>query len=320
VAGDAAPPEISYRRIIIKTIHILAAIVLVLASAVSSAEVVASGMKNAENSIQTSNQRLFVTSEGGIYELNLNGGAWRKTALPVTFKDGQSRSCYYLGLVETAGMVYTVCTENILNPAATSHLLGLDIYQPEAHLIEVGVLQGIALPNGLTVDSSGNLYLADEGIPLLPGAIHKITLAGSLTIATQGVFHGFIACKPNGLHYWNGKLYVSTDPSSYFGLSQLLRYDLGSNGLSNKKVIYQSWSFLDDFTLVNGGAVVTEFLGERIRHISETGSVLHQSSFNQPTSITLLTAPAFGFGNLLVTERSNGDIVRMFNNWGLQPR
>ncbi|HEY0844670.1 MAG TPA: hypothetical protein VGE12_04855 [Noviherbaspirillum sp.] len=284
------------------------------------AEVVATGVRYAENAIQTSNQRLFVSSDGAFYELTAGASGWNKTAVPVHFKDGVARHCYFLGVAETMGRVYTVCTENALNPLARKRLFGLDIMQGAPQLVEAGELHGMSLPNGLAADDAGNLYAADSGLPLLPGTIQKITLAGPYTIATQTTFHRYLANKPNGVRYANGKLYVTVNPFSYLGVSQLLRYDLGANGLANCTTIYSSLAFLDDFTLVNGGAVIAEFLGGRIVHVSEQGNELHRASFSQPTSARLLTAPQFGAGNLLVTERGSGNVHRFVNTWGLQPR
>lgn len=303
-----------------KTFNLLAMAGLLFVASAAQAELVVSGVKSAENTIQTSNQRMFASSEGAFYEITKSGSAWAKTALPAKFKDGHSGSCYFLGITETAGMVYTVCTESALNPLAKKHLFGLNIHQSTPQLTEIGELKGMALPNGLAADASGNLYAADSGLPLLPGAIHKITLAGSYAIATQNVFYSFVACKPNGLRYSSGKLYVTVDPFSYVGMSQLLRYDLGANSLSNKAVIYTSWSFLDDFTLVDGGIIAAEFLAGRIVHINENGKVLHTAGFSQPTSISVATAPAFGPGSLFVTERGNGAIMRFVNDWGIKPR
>lgn len=299
---------------------LIAAGLAALACGGARAEVIASGVSSAENTIQTSNQRLFASSDGAFYELTLDSLGWHKTPVDVAFKDGKPRPCYYLGITESAGTVYTVCTESNLDPLAKKHLFGLDPYQAAARLVEAGELSGVALPNGLAADRSGNLYLADSGLPLLPGAIHKITLSGAYAIATQGVFHSFIACKPNGLKQDAGRLYVSVNPFSYLGLSQLLRYDIGATGLANKASIYDSWGFLDDFALVQGGVVVAEVLGGRISHVSEAGTVLHTAGFSQPTSATLLTAPAFGVGNLLVTERGNGTVNRFNSGWGLAPR
>lgn len=293
---------------------------LLCLSIAARAEVVATSIKYAENSIQTSNQRLFVSSDGGFYELTAGPAGWNKTAVPVHFRDGLARHCYFLGMAETMGRLYTLCAEDTVNPFAKKTLFGLDIYQSVPQLIEAGELVGMSLPNGLAADSLGNLYAADSGLPLLPGTIQKITLAGPYTIGTQSTFHRFVACKPNGLRHANGKLYVTVNPFSYLGVSQLMRYDIGANGLSNGATLYASWGFLDDFTLVEGGAVVAEFLGGRIVHVSEQGNELHRASFTQPTSANLLTAPQFGPGSLLVTERGSGTVHRFDNAWGLRTR
>lgn len=51
----------------------------------------------------------------------------------------------------------------------------------------------MALPNDLAADGSGNLYAADSGMPFMPGAIRKITLASAHAIATQTAPPGGIA-------------------------------------------------------------------------------------------------------------------------------
>lgn len=298
----------------------LALIALLLASLAARAEPLATQVTAAENAIETSNQRLFVSSDGAFYELTFGHAGWNKTPVPAHFRDGVSRSCYFLGIAESNGRVYTVCTTGNLNPLAKKYLLALDTLDTTPQLNEVGELHGVALPNGLAVDNAGHLYLADSGLPLLPGAIRKITLASAYSISTQTTFHRFLAFKPNGLRHAHGKLYVTVNPFSYIGVSQLLRYDLQPDGLHNEKALYKSASFLDDFALVEGGAVTAEFLGGRITHIDERGAELHRAGFAQPTSVSLLNAPAYGPGNLLVTERASSSVHRFVNTWGLRPR
>ncbi|HYD59630.1 MAG TPA: hypothetical protein VEC35_04710 [Noviherbaspirillum sp.] len=298
----------------------LATFALFLASIAAQAEPIATQVTSAENAIETSNHRLFVSSDGAFYELAFGNDGWAKTKVPAAFRDGANRSCYFLGIAELNGRVYTVCTADNVNPLAKKFLLALDTLDATPVLQEVGELHGVALPNGLTVDNAGNMYVADSGLPLLPGTIQKITLASAYTISTQTTFHRFLAFKPNGLRYAQGKLYVTVNPFSYIGVSQLLRYDLRPDGLRNETALYKSVAFLDDFTLVEGGAVMTEFLGGRITHVSERGTELHRAGFTQPTSVSLLNAPAYGAGNLLVTERSTGNVHRFMNSWGLRPR
>lgn len=299
---------------------LLATAVLLLASLAAHAEPLATQVASAENAIETSNHRLFVSSDGAFYELKSGNAGWDKVQVPAVFRDGAKRSCSYLGIAESNGRVYTVCTTGHLNPLAKKYLLALDTLAAMPQLDEVGELQGIALPNGLAVDNAGHLYVADSGLPLLPGTIQKITLASAYTISTQATFHRFLAFKPNGLRHAQGKLYVTVNPFSYIGLSQLLRYDVQPDGLRNETALYSSTAFLDDFTLVEGGAVMAEFLGGRITHVSERGTELHRAGFSQPTSVNLLAAPAHGAGNLLVTERASGSVHRFVNTWGLRPR
>lgn len=303
-----------------KMLNVLALAGLLWSGAAAQAELVASGVDSAENTLQTSSQRMFASSNGAFYEVTKTAGGWAKAELSYKFKDGHSGTCYFLGITEYAGMVYTLCTESAINPLAKKHLFGFGLNDIRAQLTELGELKGMALPNGLAADGSGNLYAADSGLPLLPGAIHKIALTGTYSMGPQSVFHRFLACKPNGMRFSNGKLYVSVNPFSYVGLSQLLRYDLGASGLSNKAVVYASWSFLDDFALVKGGMVAAEFFGGRIVHITEEGKLLHTASFAQPSSVSIATAPAFGPGSLFVTERGNGKIMHLDNGWGLLPR
>lgn len=293
---------------------------LLFASLAAHAELVATGMASAENAIETSNQRLFVSSDGAFHEVSPGANGWTSTQVPAHFRDGVQRACYFLGIAETAGRVYTVCTADNVNPLARKFLLALDAHEAEPHLHEVGELHGIALPNGLAADAAGNLYLADSGLPLLPGTIQKITLAGAYTISTQTTLHRFFAFKPNGVRFANGKLYVTVNPFSYIGVSELVRYDLEPGGMRNETTLYKSMSFLDDFALVEGGAVMAEFLGNRITHVNERGTELHREGFSQPTSVSLLNAPVYGAGNLLVTERASGNVIRFVNTWGLRPR
>ena len=303
-----------------KHLALVALLSLLFASLAARAETIATQVAAAENAIETSNHRLFVSSDGAFYELGFVNNGWTKTKVPTVFRDGANRSCYFLGIAEINGRVYTVCTADHLNPLAKKFLLALDTFDTAPKLNEVGELHGISLPNGLTVDNAGNLYVADSGLPLLPGTIQKVTLASAYTISTQTTFHRFLAFKPNGLRYSQGKLYVTVNPFSYIGVSQLLRYDLQPDGLRNETALYKSVSFLDDFALVEGGAVMAEFLGGRITHVNERGTELHRAGFTQPTSVSLLNAPTYGAGNLLVTERSTGSVHRFMNSWGLRPR
>lgn len=287
---------------------------------VQATESILTSVTSAENSVLTSTNRLLITSQGAVYEAIRESWGWRKQEVPAYYKNGSKAACVFLGITEMQGRVYTVCTDSAINLFAKKHLFSLDLTVTGATFKEVAEVKDVAIPNGLTDDENGNLYLADHGAPLLPGKIVKITVA-SPTSATQKNFKSFLACKPNGMKYSAGKLYVSLDAFSEVGLAQIYRYDVTSTDLINGKAIYNSFGFLDDFTLVKDGLIISEFLFGLVSHISEsTGKILHQTSFITPTSITVGKSPLLTGGDLIVTERLPGAVYRFSNNWGVQAR
>jgi hypothetical protein len=293
------------------------------ADAATSTELVALGLNAPENGIQTTNGRRFISSNGAFYELNHGRFGYSTTALPVQYLNNSSPSCYFLGITEMFGHIYTACTENNLDPYAKKHLLAMNIYG--TMLQEIARLDSMALPNGVTSDGNGNLYIVDNGIILLPGSvvnakINQYCPLCSLNASSIKVIHNFQNCKPNGIKYGNGKLYISVDPLAYIGVSQLLRYDVTSSGLDNRVAIFSTWNFLDDFILVDGGIVLAEYLGTSIVHIDNDGDVLHRATFTTPSSITFLAPPYYNYGDLLVTEALTGNVYRLINDWGLSPR
>lgn len=254
------------------------------------------------------NGKIYVSTNDALYVLSGSGSSWQSAKVPVKYRSGASaEGCNFTGLTTMGSKVFSVCSENIASPGATKHLFVLDSSSPSPGFNEITFgdpdnlyITNVALPNGLTNDGS-NLYLADHGAPLLPGKIVKLTLnAGATGIASQSTMHNFFGCKANGVKYSNGKLYVTLNPFSYVGLSQLYRYDVGSSSLSNGKPMYNSWSFLDDFALVNDGFLVADYMGGRVLHVKEDGTV-DGAALTDPTlpsSVTLSDD-----GKVVVTHR-----------------
>lgn len=247
------------------------------------------------------NGKVYVSTDGALYALTGSGSNWQSAKLAVSYRNGASADgCAFTGMTTMGQRVYAVCSENVTSPSAKKHLFSLNFASPSPAFNEISEISNVALPNGLTNDGNGNLYLADHGAPLLPGKIVKLTLSGADTLASQSTIHNFFGCKANGVKFSNGKLYVTLNPFSYIGLSQLYRYDVGSSSLSNGKPIYSSWNFLDDFALVNDGFLIADYLGGRVLHVKEDGSV-DGAALTDPTlpsSVTLSDD-----GKLLVTHR-----------------
>lgn len=201
-----------------------------------------SGLKAPENGIQTSNGRRFVTSNGAVYELKSSGSAWSANKVAATYLDGRSPACYFTGITEMFGHLYTACTEDNMSASAKKHLLAMNLNAAAPALSEIYRIDALAMPNGMASDGNGTLYLNDMGALLKAGSLYRIKISSSspATVAEIKSFHSFSGLKPNGLKYKDGKLYVTVDPTAYLGTSQLQSFSVTASGLSGKTVIYSS--------------------------------------------------------------------------------
>lgn len=278
-------------------------------------------LKKAENAIQTSTGRTFVSTDGALYEIKESSTGQRSSvAMAAKFTNTSTTACYFTGLTEYASTLYAVCAENPLMPSAPKHLLAMDLSQATAPLQEIAALHDVGFPNGLASDGAGHLYYANTTL-LSAGAVWRVTLANRFAVAEEKEFYKFPFCTANGMKFWQNRLYVGANPPTFIGLSQILRYDVTASGLSNKAVIYGSWNVIDDFELVQGGLVVAEYLANKVTHVSEAGQVLHtETSFSSPTSAHLIWDPVRAQRQLLVTEAGGNRATWLSTDWGLSPR
>lgn len=296
----------------------LAALGLSVASALAAVPVL-SQIPYAENQLSASNGRWFISGDGAVFEGGGDGSGFSRKALPARLKDGRVHGCYFLGMAERQGRLFTICTDNSLNPFATKRLFSLDFFDPNAELREIWRAGDMALPNGMAVDENGDLIVADSGGPLLPGKLVKFRLDSHGQVLGQATIHQFPLCKPNGVRIDGDRLYVSLNPLSYVGISQLKRYRLDGDALRDGATIYDSWGFIDDFALTRDGVAVAEFLGGKVSHVREDGTVLKQAWFDQPTSVSALAGGVFPGGGIRVTERGRGRVV-VEADFGAWPR
>jgi sugar lactone lactonase YvrE len=275
------------------------------------------GMQRAENVVQTTGGRVFVSSDGGLYELRLTNGKWDKAALA---REGEADGarCFFLGMAEHRATLYVAAQcPSMQRDGSAGVLLKLDLAHG-AVLTEVGPMPDIAQPNGMAADDAGRLYLADHGATFAQGALYRVSLEDGRIGSLEKVA-GTESTRPNGVRIAGGKLYLSVTPPAYLGQSRLLRYDLADGGLKNETELYRSRAFIDDFALVEGGLVVTRLLAGRVAHLSEDGTLLHQTCLAQPTSVAALHAP-FPEGALLVTSRWHDGVHLLQPEWDVRPR
>ena len=285
--------------------------------AVQAAVPLLDGVQSAENQLLTQSGRWFVSGENGVFEGHFDGRAYSKQRLTARLLNGQAHQCYFLGMTERQGRLYTVCTDNILNPLATKRLFVLNLADPAGELEEMFNPTDVVLPNGMATLPDGSLLLADSGAPLLPGKLLRFTVNAHGAVDGQSVYYRYVLNKPNGLKVDGQRLYVSLNPLAYAGRSQLRRYTLGGAGPQDGVVLFSSWWFLDDFALSSDGVVVAEFLGNRVVHVSESGQLLGEARVTQPTSVQLWRGVGVPAGDVTVTERGSGRLLQLpgFGAW-----
>lgn len=285
--------------------------------AVQAAVPLLDGVQSAENQLLTQSGRWFVSGENGVFEGHFDGRAYSKQRLTARLLNGQAHPCYFLGMTERQGRLYTVCTDNVLNPLATKRLFVLNLADPAGELNEMFNPTDVVLPNGMATLPDGSLLLADSGAPLLPGKLLRFTVNAHGAVEGQSVYYRYVLNKPNGVKVDGQRLYVSLNPLTYAGLSQLRRYTLGAAGPQDGVVLFSSWWFLDDFALSSDGVVVAEFLGNRVVHVSESGQLLREARVTQPTSVQLWRGVGVPAGDVTVTERGSGHLLQLpgFGAW-----
>lgn len=217
-----------------------------------------------ENSLLTANGRVFISGGKGVYELTRNSnGGWTTTPLTLKYKTAvgfpsavpkDNTPCGFLGLTESKGYVYALCTPNMYNAFATKYLFAMNLNGP-TQMQELGTLQNIALPNGMAADSKGQLYFADSGasVPGVGGKIVRITLANATTISSQSTWLT-PALKPNGVKIAEDVVYYSENPKDLLAKTSYLRKSQinadGTPGPIRTVISYNN--YIDDFVLGTG--------------------------------------------------------------------
>ena len=131
---------------------------------------------------------------------------------------------------------------------------------------------------------------------------------------------------PNGLKISHGALYVSADPILEIGTSQLIRYRLAHDRLTDPQVIYQAVATFDDFALLSrrGIALAESLWGSVVEIDEDTGSIRHAFASELPTSVHVIVPDSVsgspGESLIMVTERSANQVEILSNTWSLAPR
>ncbi len=241
-------------------------------------------IRGAENLLFTRDNRLFVSGDDGVFELQPNGKDSFKTVKRTT-----ASGCSFGGLAEARGTLYVNCNGNG-NQLFAAPLVA------EPSFVSIGALTGGGNANGLAADDQGRLYVAFTG----GDKIARITTAPSnpLAIATQETFQQGSGVLSNGLAQYAGTLFWTDSVV-------IKRRSLTSTTVTN---IVTQFSYFDDLRVDANGILAADFTGGVVRAYDTHGKSLGSTPpfvFNGPTSVVRSNGRASNLdaNTLVVTER-----------------
>ena len=257
---------------------------------------------DAENSLITSEGRLFVTGSFNLYEITKNAEGVFESH-PVL-----DEAYYFAGIDEYKGFLFTLRNGKGLNMmlkpdpvlviAPLSDLAPEYGPRPSKDLFTEIPLDGMSMPNGLAIDARGHLFISDT----LGGKIHRFTLSPDDPEQVDGPYDCALSglMSPNGLVVDCTTLYI-TD------LGSVKKADILADGyLGPVKTLFSGRVMLDDLTVFKGTLVVADYMGGTIFQLSPQGKILRETkmeTFAFPSSVNIGTGPMFETGDIVVTEK-----------------
>lgn len=262
-------------------------------NSVKQTKFVLMSLPSAENQIYTKDNRHFVTGSNGIFELIAQSN---NSATAV--QRAQKQKCPFGGIAEAAGYLYVNCSTNF----GTSYLYAAKLTAVPS-FTKIYTYNSVSLPNGLTSDNNGRLYVAstfkNQILRLTPSAKNPLAIARTETwLSTSGTF-------TNGIKYANNYVYWSD-------ATTVKRAALKKDGTPDiTKNIFSSLSlsFFDDLSVDNNGILAADYTNGVIRSYDLNGRSLGTigKKLNGPSSVIRARAP-FPANSYIVTERGANQV------------
>ncbi|WP_373083377.1 hypothetical protein [Zhongshania sp.] len=253
-----------------------------------------------ENSLFTSNGRLFVSGQSNLYEIHRDGQDYRADAL---LPDGSGCS----GLTEDKGTLYALCSGSG-GPTDFSGLYTMSLDDPLATPEFSFALSGMTLPNGIVATASG-LYVTDGPVAVEPKIVHlAIDPTDPTLVLSQSTWLATLPDFPNGIVHTGTSLYVTHYRPGFGG--QVTQVAINSDGSPGTPENIAPRGIMDDLTVVGDTLIVTDWQDGSLFQIDLEGNLLQETAnniFAQPSSVIIAGPPLFDQVAILVTERYTGD-------------
>lgn len=315
-------------------------------------EIIAEDIKNSENAMFTEDGRLFVTNGPNLHEIIRNDDGEYISILQTG-----GDSCYFTGMVTHENYLYSIRIN--LKPGTPFGLntlrnmmfskdcyamlkaLRTDIVEEEAiiraklynedetpvdelQFETVYIFENTVIPNGLTVDGKGRLYITDE--TFLPcGKIVRVTPGqDSEPLYEEWLTHEDnkkLMQSPNGIKCMGNEIYY-TNHQMFNLKTQIIKVVINeeTGDILSKTVFYErsGVTFFDDFALetISGSnyLIAADILNGSVVFIDrESQEIVHESAsqtISSPTAVILGRDSLSLSGNILVTTGSGKGLVR----------
>jgi hypothetical protein len=268
------------------------------------AETLVDGVTAAEDAMFSTDERLFVTGNDGIYELQRNpSGNLRATNLH------PGEKCVFTGIVEVGSTLYATCADYTNSYLFAASLAGAPATPA---FRKVYTMAGTVLANEITADPDGRIYVAASA----QGKIVRLQLspADPFTVAQQedwlstpsGIF-------PNGLKYFDSSIYWTDSLGGSVSRAFIL---LDGTAGPITSFIDPGDGFFDDlYVNSNGTMVVASYLLGTLRAYGPPplGGLFAQTppgAFTNPADVLpALGRFGFGTGDLIVTDKGANRVV-----------
>lgn len=194
-------------------------------------------------------------AEGNLYFTRLMTGTVMKlsvddtlsvfSTLPVGGKPGVPEGIMCLTMTEE-GTIFA----DVIAPGSAGH--GIWRIEKDGRAVHLASVPDHVLPNGITTDHRGHLYIADAAA----GGVWQINIADG---QVKPWFTGeelkrrpYIGVYPpsNGIQYWQGSLYIANSDRA-----QIVRVELKADGTSGQVNIHARGVGADDFAIDDSGVI-----------------------------------------------------------------
>lgn len=253
---------------------------------------------NAENTLFTSQGRLFVSGGSNVYEVSKDAAGFHAAPL----YDG---NCNFTGLAQRGDVLYAACFD--------LRLYAANLSDAAPKLQAIYSLAGMAAPNGMTSGPDGELYIVDGPISTshLPSpkivrlqfdAADPMKVTRQLTWLSKGV--GL----PNGLSRRDRTLYFTDTSILPPSLGEIRSVEILPDGSAGTPQVLTTIlaSLPDDVSVAGDDLLLALYSEGAIALVGADGKIVSRTaplSFQLPSSVKVGRPPLFEPTDLVVTEK-----------------